>query len=272
MIAKRPDNFFGYWGYGSERELESLLDKLVARPLKKLSTNKIYDFFNGEERDNDLVWKVAYVGNSANFQAELGNNILSSIAAISEYCQSLLHRLRRATLMLKGAQNIHPRATNLGFANGLWVRSPFGDLAMAEWTFQLSGELCLQGNCEKYILKRAVENWLPSEIVLRQIKKTSNSQEFLLDRAMFQQWLDRWQTINGSIEKLLPAPQEQTALAIVNPDLTAYSFDRLIVCDRSFITQVLIANNFHFENNCAILSISGYPVSVLYLFTPTYLS
>ena len=85
-----------------------------------------------------------------------------------EYCQSLLHRLRRATLMLKGAQNIHPRAINLGFANGLWVRSPFCDLAMAEWTFQLSGELCLQGSCEKYILKRAVANWLPSEIVWRQ--------------------------------------------------------------------------------------------------------
>ncbi len=84
-----------------------------------------------------------------------------------EFCQSLLHRLRRATLMLKGAQNIHPRATNLAFAHGLSVRSPFCDLAMAQWTFQLSGELCLQGSCEKYILKSAVENWLPSEIVWR---------------------------------------------------------------------------------------------------------
>ncbi len=85
-----------------------------------------------------------------------------------EFCQSLLHRLRRASLMLKGAQNIHPRATNLAMANGLWVRSPFGDFPLAQWTFQLSGQLCLQGSCEKYILKRAVENWLPSEIVWRQ--------------------------------------------------------------------------------------------------------
>ncbi|MBW4614433.1 MAG: asparagine synthase [Desmonostoc vinosum HA7617-LM4] len=83
-------------------------------------------------------------------------------------CKSLLHRLRRANLMLKGAQNIHPRATALGFAHGLWVRSPFCDLSLAEWTFGLSGELCLQGACEKYILKRAVENWLPEEIVWRQ--------------------------------------------------------------------------------------------------------
>ena len=86
----------------------------------------------------------------------------------SDFCPSLLSRLRRASLMLKGARNIHPRATALGFAHGLVVRSPFCDLLLAEWTFQLSGELCLHGACEKYILKRAVENWLPKEIVWRQ--------------------------------------------------------------------------------------------------------
>lgn len=80
---------------------------------------------------------------------------------------SLLHRLRRATLMLKGAQNIHPRATNLAFAHGLQVRSLFCDLPLTTWTFGLSGELLLQGACEKYILKKAVENWLPPEIVWR---------------------------------------------------------------------------------------------------------
>ncbi|MDJ0734533.1 MAG: asparagine synthetase B family protein [Nostocaceae cyanobacterium] len=85
-----------------------------------------------------------------------------------ELCPSLLHRLRRATLMLKGAQNIHPRATNLGFAHGLFVRSPFCDLPLAQWTFHLSGKLCLQGACEKYILKRAVEYLLPPEIIWRQ--------------------------------------------------------------------------------------------------------
>lgn len=84
------------------------------------------------------------------------------------FCHSLLHRLRRASLMLKGAQNIHPRASALGFVHGLNVRSPFCDLNLAKWTFQLSGELYLQGACEKYILKRAVEDLLPSDIVWRQ--------------------------------------------------------------------------------------------------------
>ena len=81
---------------------------------------------------------------------------------------SLLARLRRASLMLKGAQNIQPRATALGFAHGLWVRSPFCDPALTEWTFRLPGDLILQGACEKYILKRAVESWLPPEIVWRE--------------------------------------------------------------------------------------------------------
>lgn len=88
--------------------------------------------------------------------------------ALDDRSSSLMHRLRRASLMLKGAQNIQPRATNLAFAHGLNVRSPFCDLPLAQWTFRLSGELLLQGACEKYILKRAVEDWLPPEIVWRQ--------------------------------------------------------------------------------------------------------
>lgn len=84
------------------------------------------------------------------------------------FCTGLIHKLRRASLILKGAQNIHPRATNLAFANGLVVRSPFCDLELAEWTFQVPGEFNLKGSNEKYILKKAVESWLPPEVVWRE--------------------------------------------------------------------------------------------------------
>lgn len=86
----------------------------------------------------------------------------------ARYTSQLMDRFRRATLMLKGAQNIHPRATHLAFSHGLRARSLFCDLSLAEWTFRLAGELCLQGSTEKYILKRAVESWLPPEIVWRE--------------------------------------------------------------------------------------------------------
>jgi asparagine synthase (glutamine-hydrolysing) len=82
-------------------------------------------------------------------------------------CPSLLHQLRRATLMLKGAQNIHPRATALGRAHGLQVRSPFCSPPLAEWAFRVSSDLHLQGSCEKYILKRAIADWLPPSVVWR---------------------------------------------------------------------------------------------------------
>ncbi|MEO0844437.1 MAG: asparagine synthase, partial [Cyanobacteria bacterium J06643_5] len=39
-----------------------------------------------------------------------------------EFTKNILARLRRASLMLKGSQNIHPRATNLGNAFNLQVR------------------------------------------------------------------------------------------------------------------------------------------------------
>ena len=84
------------------------------------------------------------------------------------YTRGLLHRLRRANLMLKGADNIQPRAANLGLSYNLDVRTLFCSQPLAEWTFGVSGELWLRGGCEKYLLKRAVEDLLPSEVVWRE--------------------------------------------------------------------------------------------------------
>ncbi|MBW4470935.1 MAG: hypothetical protein KME45_11115 [Stenomitos rutilans HA7619-LM2] len=87
-------------------------------------------------------------------------------------------------------------------------------------------------------------------------------QEFTVGADQLQGWLDRWQQINGSAQNMLPPTREERTPTTVNPDVTAYSFDRLVVCDTSTIAQLLIANNFHFENNCAILSITGYPKGI----------
>lgn len=78
----------------------------------------------------------------------------------------------------------------------------------------------------------------------------------------FQELLDRWQQVNGKIEKLLPPVNETDNAIAVESEISNYSFDAVIVCDRPEIAQFLIANNFHFENNCAILSIDGYPQSI----------
>jgi hypothetical protein len=82
---------------------------------------------------------------------------------------------------------------------------------------------------------------------------------FLVDRTQFDTWLDRWTSINNQSLKILPSPQTFSLPATPNPQVTAYSFDRVVVCDTPEIAQLLISNNFHFENNCAILTIDGYP-------------
>lgn len=90
----------------------------------------------------------------------------------------------------------------------------------------------------------------------------NKSQEILISDNQFQDWLTSWIRVNKGIEKILPILQEQNAPITINPDVTAYSFDRLVVCDNDAVAQMLIANNFHFENNCAILSITGYPQNI----------
>ena len=97
----------------------------------------------------------------------------------------------------------------------------------------------------------------------RQLGNVENlPQQFLFSSIDLDSWLTKWQQINGKVDKVLTSQQEQIAPTSINPDITAYSFDRLVVCDSANMAQLLIANNFHFENNCAILSITGYPQSI----------
>jgi hypothetical protein len=97
-------------------------------------------------------------------------------------------------------------------------------------------------------------------------RAASIADSFSIGATQMQDWLNTWARSNGAVAKLLPKPE--TALpatgeiSVQNTDVTDYSFDRLVVCNSPEIAQILIANNFHFENNCAILSIGGYPATV----------
>ena len=75
---------------------------------------------------------------------------------------------------------------------------------------------------------------------------------------------ERWCTTHGNPAGVI---ERQFARGVTPPlrpatseaDLGDYSFDRAVICDRARTVDLLVANNFHFENNCAILSIDGYP-------------
>ncbi|RUT01750.1 hypothetical protein DSM106972_063730 [Dulcicalothrix desertica PCC 7102] len=93
-------------------------------------------------------------------------------------------------------------------------------------------------------------------------RKSELVEKLAISEARFLELLNRWESINSKIPRRLAPAQEYNIPTQVNFDVTAYSFDRLVVCDSADIAQFLIANNFHFENNCAILSITGYPQSI----------
>ncbi len=72
----------------------------------------------------------------------------------------------------------------------------------------------------------------------------------------------RWVEVHGRPDSLIvrAAPRgEKPPPRNVEPDIADYSFDRAVICDRARTVDVLLANNFHFENNCAVLALNGYP-------------
>ena len=99
--------------------------------------------------------------------------------------------------------------------------------------------------------------------IIQRNKASKIPHSFLISTTQADTWLNQWRRANGEVSLMLgqqPSLIKSNTPSNSQPsDVTAYSFDRLIVCESNEIAQMLIANNFHFEHNCAILSISGYP-------------
>ena len=104
--------------------------------------------------------------------------------------------------------------------------------------------------------------FLGALLIFSTIKFKRKNKVFTIPTPQLEEWVTRWELINNSINKKLPDTVNITQATTVSDDISVYSFDRLVVCDNAEIAQMLIANNFHFENNCAVLSITGYPQSI----------
>ncbi len=95
---------------------------------------------------------------------------------------------------------------------------------------------------------------------IRQRPRWDRRPRVALDRFRAQ-YLRRWQETHGPVSGLLPEPVAEAAPArpAPPPDVTAFSFDRAIVVQHDALAAMLVASNFHFENNCAVLGLRGYP-------------
>jgi len=75
----------------------------------------------------------------------------------------------------------------------------------------------------------------------------------------FDRLWERWVAVHGRPQGLIVRKDKPQRLGAPEPDIADYSFDRAVICDRARTVDLLVANNFHFENNCAVLAIGGYP-------------
>jgi hypothetical protein len=86
-----------------------------------------------------------------------------------------------------------------------------------------------------------------------------------LTESTFHSLLGKWKAAHGTPQKLVhrvaPAVSKGSTKELPR-ELATYSFDRAVICDRPDTVDLLLANNFHFENNCAILAVNRYPEAV----------
>jgi len=77
----------------------------------------------------------------------------------------------------------------------------------------------------------------------------------------FANMLARWRSVHGTPKGLIVTREAPAVARPLPSDIQHYSFDRAVITDRRETADLLLANNFHFENNCAVLTIDGYPES-----------
>jgi hypothetical protein len=77
--------------------------------------------------------------------------------------------------------------------------------------------------------------------------------------ALFRRYTDAHGAPKTFIERKEPSYRRAAAEVASSEEMLSYSFDRAVICDRADTVDLLLANNFHFENNCAVLGIEGYP-------------
>lgn len=87
------------------------------------------------------------------------------------------------------------------------------------------------------------------------------TKKLALERPAFEALWTRWKEVHDAPRRLITRkpPEALPPARPLDPDIPSYSFDRAVVCDRARTVDLLLANNFHFENNCAVLSVDGYP-------------
>jgi asparagine synthase (glutamine-hydrolysing) len=82
--------------------------------------------------------------------------------------ETFVTKLMALNVTFKGAHHILPKVDALSAAFGVVARSPLFDRQVVETAFAIPPQLKLRGSVEKYLLKQAVQDLVPSVILERQ--------------------------------------------------------------------------------------------------------
>ena len=145
---------------------------------------------------------------------------------------------------------------------------PRRDRGMTDLTFKLAlegvserGELLWTDNHLYYDICRRVRR---RRIFHRLVRRPLVS----LDRAEFDALYGRWLETNGVPAGRLERPQFGAEVPERPPNVDAYGFERLLVCEHDATADVLLANGFHADARCPVLSYRGYPEHVYEALVP----
>lgn len=131
---------------------------------------------------------------------------------------------------------------------------PLSDVGFERAVSAVSGEGSLRWTIDQlyYTVGRGVRRRRPVHRLAR--RKTVSIQ-----RADFDRLLVRWQglglPLEGRIDDVLP----QRSSSDLDADIAGLAIDRAVICDHSQMAEFLLANRFHVEHRCIILSEDGHP-------------
>jgi asparagine synthase (glutamine-hydrolysing) len=181
------ENFAGYSRYISAflenhfRHISPWLSRVLIKPFLKILPEYLrgYNFLENltispEQAmantffyfDKDLKKRIF----SEPLKRELGD--YSSFSFIEQYfrdCDSddLITRLEYVDVRTYLPEDILMKVDKMSMAHSLEVRAPFLDHKMVEFVFSIPSQYKLNSNGGKYILKKMLSEWLPSEILYR---------------------------------------------------------------------------------------------------------
>jgi hypothetical protein len=113
---------------------------------------------------------------------------------------------------------------------------------------------------ELYLIAAIVAGALAFLAVMSRLSKKVGL-PLTLSESVFRNLHAKWVEAHGK-PRMLIEPRASNAKGLTKPmedELESYSFDRAVICDQKGTVDLLLANDFHFENNCAVITAGGYP-------------